>query len=174
MKLKKERQQIRELNDESCRRSTRDSSHPNLDSSNPYLGLLQSSQYYSNKNSGDSSELPEASQLDCKPPIDADTVMLPKILGRTTEPGQHRADPFNNEFIGRGLVHPPGTLVAFQADAHMGHAVSEEECDGPESEDEDEEYEVDNSMESDDHAVKMQHRFMRNGVVRHNTVLTTD
>ncbi|TGZ62052.1 hypothetical protein CRM22_007629 [Opisthorchis felineus] len=174
MKLKKERQQIRELNDESCRRSTRDSSHPNLDSSNPYLGLLQSSQYYSNKNSGDSSELPEASQLDCKPPIDTDTVMLPKILGRTTEPGQHRADPFNNEFIGRGLLHPPGTLVTFQADAHMGHAVSEEECDGPESEDEDEEYEVDNSMESDEHAVKMQHRFMRNGVVRHNTVLTTD
>ncbi|KAF8572502.1 hypothetical protein P879_00053 [Paragonimus westermani] len=169
MKLKKERQQIKELNDESGRHLTRESSQRSHESSNPYGGIMHTAHYYTG--SVESVDHQDVSQLECKPSIDLELSMLPKLLTTGHENSVRRNDQFPTEFLSRGQQST--SHLMFHPQQSVGQVISDDDCDGPDSEDETE-YDNEHLVTPGPHGSRLEPRFLRNGVVRTNPVLTTE
>ncbi|KAK4470727.1 hypothetical protein MN116_006253 [Schistosoma mekongi] len=150
MKLKKERQQIKELNDETTRQTTTEPIHHTrrqIDSSHQYFGMMNSnnnSSFYSTTSNSRTLDTKDGCQLDCKPlSLHKKSGLIPKLLSSNAQSDSMIPTGFLPS-LNRGLqsaTNYPGSQGA------TGHGDPEdcEPMDSEEDEEDDDEF-----CESDD------------------------
>ncbi|CAH8854428.1 unnamed protein product [Trichobilharzia szidati] len=172
MKLKKERQQIKELNDETTRQTTTDPVHHSrrhMDSSHQYFGMMNAntnnSSYYSTNSNSGILDSKDNCQLDCKPlSLHKKSGLIPKLLDSNMQPESMISGgflPVLNRGLQSSMNYPGG-----QDPLRHG---SSEDCEQMDSEDDEDD---DDFCESDDlqgsKVSKLAHEFINPHLIRTN------
>lgn len=171
MKLKKERQQIKELNNETIRHTHHEPathSHRSIDASNPYLGMMNTTNYYVPANGTQDEDI----HGDCKLTLEKNSTLHSKLLNSTTGSQIRQRDLFSTDFmsnVARGM-QPSSTNMMFSQENLVCSAQSEEGCDGIASDDDDE---FADDVDPTIHEQKLKPTFLPSNI-RRNTALTTE